>query len=153
MVYFFSSLKTHYSIFVTHHSSLKNTPISNNSVCGLFGWNILLSFSIQKLTFMSIIGSHKYQLQIWCIERSPILPALSLSLSSSCPFHPKTIPNFRNPKLAKYQNLSAQKPSIINRSDAHLPHLEPICAISQFLSTFGPGLRISLPLTSSPPLR
>ena len=39
LVCLFPSLKIHHLIFVTHHSSLslKNTPISDNSVCGLFG--------------------------------------------------------------------------------------------------------------------
>ena len=83
-----------------HHSSLKNTLISDNSVCGLFGWNISVSFSIQSLTFMSLTGSHKYHLQIWCTERSPILPAFSLSLSLSFST-PKQSLTSRNPKLTK----------------------------------------------------
>ena len=41
-------------------------------------------------------------------------------------------------------------PRIANRSDALLPHLEPVCAKPQFPSAFGPGLRISkTPFTSN----
>ena len=94
-----SSLNFYHSSLITHHSKIPQFLIT--LLGGLFGWNISVGFSIQTLTFMSLIGSHKNQLQIRCTERSPSLPALSLSLSLSFsrPFHNKTLffPNFKNP--------------------------------------------------------
>ena len=115
-------LLTQFSSLITDHSKISQFLIT--LLGGLFGWNISVGFSIQTLTFMSLIGSHKNQLQIRCTERSPSLPALSLSLSLS-PLHAlsttKHYPQLQKPKMKhKYQNLSAQKPSIINRSELWL---------------------------------
>ena len=156
-----SSLNFRHSSLITLHSSPKNITISDNSVWGLFGLKFFCMFSIPWLTFMSTHWVPPYQLKICWYRTVSFLPAFSLSLSLSVsssvlhahstpkndPQHPET-QNWQN-----YQNQTAQNPSIINRSDAHLPHLEPVCAIPQFLSAFGPGIRISLPLTSPPPLR
>ena len=75
---FFLSLINLHSIFVTFYSTIPQFFITLFG--GLFGWNISVGFSIPALTFISHIGSHKNQLQIRCIERSPSLPALSLPL-------------------------------------------------------------------------
>ena len=93
-----SSLNFYHSSLITHHSKIPQFLIT--LLGGLFGWNILVGFSIQTLTFMSLTGSHKNQLQIRCTERSPSLPALSLSLSPLFTPFPQqnTVPNFRNPK-------------------------------------------------------
>ena len=91
-------LLTQFSSLITDHSKISQFLIT--LLGGLFWWNISVGFSIQTLTFMSLTGSHKNQLQIRCTERSPSLPALSLSLSPLFTPFPQqnTVPNFRNPK-------------------------------------------------------
>ena len=110
-------LLTQFSSLITDHSKISQFLIT--LLGGLFGWNISVGFSIQTLTFMSLIGSHKNQLQIRCTERSPSLPALSLSLSLLHALSTtKHCPQLQKPKMKhKYQNMSVQKPNIINRSE------------------------------------
>ena len=98
MVNFFhhSSLITQFLPLITHHSKIPKFLITLFG--GLFGWNILVNFSIQTLTFMSLTGSHKNQFADQVYRTVTSLPALSLS-----PLHTlsttKHCPQLQKPKM------------------------------------------------------
>ena len=94
-----SSLITQFSSLITHHSKIPQ--FLKTLFGGLFGWNILVNFSIQTLTFMSLTGSHKNQYVDQVYRMITSLPALSLS-----PLHTlsttKHCPKLQKPKMKHF---------------------------------------------------
>ena len=147
-----SSLITQFSSLLTHHYHSKIPQFLITLFVACLGE---ISNSVLKLhhsPLCQLTGSHKYQLKISVQNGHKSYPR-SLSLCVSLLHALSTPKRPQHPKTQNLQNGTVQKPRIANRSDALLPHLKPVYAKPQFLSAFGPGLRISLPLTSPPPLR
>ena len=114
-IFYHSSFLTQFLSLITHHSSLKNTPISYNSAWWVV-WVEYLSGFFNSNTHLYVthwVPQKSIANQVYRTVTKPTR-VLSLSLSFSRPFHNKTLffPNFKNPYT------TAASPLFYHRSSA-----------------------------------